>query len=374
MLNHLRRGISAALVSVVLAGCGGSAGSAPAKPAASGPATLTKDSSAADVFAYSGANRKQLLEDGAKREGKVVVYTIWPVDLRAKPVVDAFHKQYPDIDVQIVNGQSNDINSRVLAEYQATKYTGDLVESGFDTISLLTSKGYLAKYASPVLDGIPANVKDPGGLFVADRQTPLVFAFNTTKIPASDAPTTWDNLLDPKWKGKVTTEDASQAIRYFGGLLRVKGEDYLRKLATQNLTIYGIPQSGVRGFLLSGEVPASFPNSLGNVLVDVKKNAPLAWSAMEKTPMEVGWLGMLSHAPHPFATALFVDWLLSDDGQNAMVTTGEGAVRQGIASPFSEFKIDSFYTEIEVGPSQFLTEYDKWQTLFNQLMGTARKS
>src|SRR5262249_33516143 len=116
------------------------------------------------------------------------------------------------------------------------------------------------------------------------------------------------------------------------------------------------------------------PNSLGNILVDLKKNAPLAWSAMEKTPMEVGWLGMLSKAPHPFATALFVDWLLSDDGQNAMVTTGEGAVRQGIASPFSEFKIDPFYTEIVVGQNQFLTEYEKWQNLFNQLMGPTRKS
>ena len=49
-----------------------------------------------------------------------------------------------------------------------------------------------------------------------------------------------------------------------------------------------------------------FPNSLGNILVDLKKNAPLGWSAMEKTPMEVGWLGMLSKSPHPFATALFV--------------------------------------------------------------------
>ena len=98
-----------------------------------------------------------------------------------------------------------------------------------------------------------------------------------------------------------------------------------------------------------------------------KQGAPFAWSAMEKTPMEVGWLGMLKDAPHPYATALFVDWLLSDEGQASMVTTGEGAVRNGVPSPFSQFNISSFYTELSMQPTDYLAAYDKWQALFNQL-------
>jgi ABC-type Fe3+ transport system substrate-binding protein len=113
---------------------------------------------------------------------------------------------------------------------------------------------------------IPSKLRDPDGKFMADREIPLVVSYNTNNVKDSDVPKTYDDLLAPSWANKLTTSAGGLLVPWTGAMLQIKGEDFIRKLAAQKVSVQTIPPAAVIGLVGSGEVTALFPASLGDTL------------------------------------------------------------------------------------------------------------
>jgi iron(III) transport system substrate-binding protein len=329
------------------------------KPAAQAPTTP------AEIYMYSGADRQQVLEEGAMKEGKILWYTTLIVNDRARPLAEAFRKKYSYITIEPIFIEQ--ILARTSEEYKANRFEVDFFETSFVSMVGLKEAGLISRFTSPSLTGIPKEVQDPDGFFVGDRENPLGMAFNTKQVPESDTPKSFDDLLDPKWKDRLTTNDGSQGIQFFGAMLELKGEDYVRNLAQQNVTVYSLAAKAATELVISGEITATFPSSVGHVSASRKDNAPVAWTGFEKAPTALGYLAVASKAPHPYSAALFADFLISEDGQLAMSQTGEGATRTGITNAYGGHSFTKTFMDFTVPQNRYMGEFDKWTTLFKSL-------
>src|SRR5439155_25189715 len=113
----------------------------------------------------------------------------------------------------------------------------------------------------------------------------------------------------------VTTDTGSRTV---GAMLKVKGEEYLKKLRAQDLTMHSVSAQALNDMIISGEVEASPTIFRNHALVAAAKGAPVAWVPMEIVPASAGSAGLSAQAPHPHAAVLFIDFLFSPDGQKIL--------------------------------------------------------
>ena len=333
------------------------------------PPALAAATPAEDVFAYAAPDRQQKLEEGAKKEGKILWYTTMILDQRARPLAAAFRKKYPFIDVAVVQLDTGPLVQRSVSEFNARKLDLDVVEGNLPVALALKDVGALAKFRSPQMAGLAPAVIDPEGYFVADREVPLGFGYNTTLLPEAQVPKSRDDLLNPVLKGKLSTNDSVQGAIYFGAILREKGEDFVRKLAVQQITVYSnMSSNAVTDLVASGVAVATFPTSVGQVTSIRDKGAPIAWTPLGKAFTVTGVLGALANSPHPNATALFLDFLISDDGQQTMVSTGEGGTRIGLANRYGGYVFEKQYLDTSIPQAEYLNTIKNWANMFNSIM------
>jgi iron(III) transport system substrate-binding protein len=320
-----------------------------------------------DVFAYTGPDRQQKLEEGAKKEGKILWYTTMILDQRSRPLAEAFRKNYPFVEVQIVQLDTGPLIQRALGEFNAKKFDLDMIEGNLPVPLALKNVGALAKFRSPQIAGLPPAVVDPDGYFVADREVPLGFGYNTNQM--KEPPKSFDELLTPAMKGKLTTNDSVQAATYFGAMARDKGMDFVRQLATQQVMVYSnMSSNAVTDLVASGVAVSTFPTSVGQVVSRRDKGAPIAWAPLGKALTALGLFGALANSPHPHATALFLDFLISEDGQKTMVSTGEGGTRVGLQNRYGGYVFEKQYLDTSIPQAEYLSTIKSWTDLFNSMM------
>ena len=143
--------------------------------------------------------------EAAKKEGKVVWYTSLALS-SAEKVAKMFEAAYPGIKVEVHRTGSQRILQRVMQELQANIKNVDVIHtSDAGHYVLLKDKKLLMKYTPAGVDRFPTAFKDKDGYHYGLRATVNVIAYNTKSLSAAEAPQTWKDLLDPKWKGKLVT-------------------------------------------------------------------------------------------------------------------------------------------------------------------------
>jgi iron(III) transport system substrate-binding protein len=162
---------------------------------------------------YQGADRETILVQGAKKEGQVVFYNshTW-----FKAVAQEFEKKYPFIKVAEWRAEGADVMKRAIEESQAGRFLVDVVESTAGNIGGIYATGLLQEHRSPELRFFDDDVTKKGknGIYYwADRETYISLGFNTNHIPAAEAPKRLNDLLDPKWKGKMSLAGGATAAR-----------------------------------------------------------------------------------------------------------------------------------------------------------------
>lgn len=321
-----------------------------------------------EVFTYSGADRQKVLEEGAKKEGAILWYTTMILDQRARPIANVFMKKYPFINVQIVQIDSGPMIPRVLGEFNAKKFDLDIVEGSYPVLLSLKKGGALAKFSSPALSAIPKGALDPQGYFFGDREIPQGFAYNTSAVPQDKVPKSAKDLLDPFWKGKLSTNDSVQGMNYFGALSVLYGDSYAKELSKHGVTVYSnMSSNAVTDLVASGVAIATFPTSVGQVVASQRKGAPIAWTSLGPAVTTVGMVGLLANAPHPHAAALFADFLASEEGQLTLVKTGEGGTRIGIANDYGGYQFEKNYFESTVPQDSYMDSVKDWAGYFKTL-------
>jgi iron(III) transport system substrate-binding protein len=262
------------------------------------------------------------LVEAAKKEGKFVLYTSLPTDA-AVALLTAFKDTYPFLDTsEFFRSTSYKTYSRFNIEAEAEKHIADCVSIAlWHPYPEWKEKGWLMKYDSPNYKDIPKAVQDPG-YFAALRAVSMVMAYNTTILSKDDVPTTWTDLLDPKWKGQIGvegTDSGSQHMQYYL-FKNVYGEDYWDKLLNNEPRIFS-GQGAMFTALLRGEIKVTM-HGQGYMIYRYREleGAPVqgVWPA-DCVPMYAGPVALTATAPHPNAAKLFMDWILSKEGQEAMV-------------------------------------------------------
>jgi hypothetical protein len=163
----------------------------------------------------------QLIER-AKKEGTFLLYTSMNTP-DVTQLIDGFRQRYPFIAPKSYTTRSAALLERVITEARAGKHFADVIQGNAFTLFLLGKRGHLEPYASPESRSFPDSYRDPAGTWVAAYLQLNVIGYNTKLIPRSEAPKGYEDLLAPKWKGKMGLDD-KQYI-WFDGLLKVMGRE-----------------------------------------------------------------------------------------------------------------------------------------------------
>ncbi|HEY6259195.1 MAG TPA: extracellular solute-binding protein [Xanthobacteraceae bacterium] len=340
--------ISPAKLLVSLALC------AAALPALAAPQTV------AEIANYAGADRQQLLEDGARREGTLMLYA---TGTQIQPLLDRFGQKYPFIKVAMPRASSADVTRKVIEEYGAGLYQVDAYELSSYGLVVLREQGLLQPLASPELADYDTNTIEPGRNWVSVRESYLGIGYNTQKISAQDAPKSYQDLLDPKWKGKMAISGSlSTSANWVGAMVLALGTDYVRKLGQQNIRVYELTGRALANLTIAGEVPLSPTTYNSHVEASRAQGAPIAWNVPGPVPVTDTSVALALKAPHPHAAMLLIDFLMSKEGQAIYRDLGYAPSRTGMA-PQDFPMLQKLYL---TNRPNYVAEFEQWAAMMQQ--------
>jgi iron(III) transport system substrate-binding protein len=273
----------------------------------------------------------------AEKEGKVVWYS--SVDVKvAEGVAAMFRKAYPKIDIDVERSGSERVFQRINQEQSSGIKNVDVVNSSDASHFIFwKQKGWLAKHTPPDVQQYAAEYKDPEGYFATWRATLCVMGYNTNLVPAADAPRGYEDLLDPKWKGKLTKAHPGYSGTALTGTYAVSkalGWSYLEKLAKQGVqqlqSTTATPKS-----IASGERAVMVDGNEYNMFIEIAKKSPVkVIYAKEGTPFVASPTAIFADAPHPNAARVLQNFLYTMPVQQYIVDTGGvRSVHPGVKDP-----------------------------------------
>jgi len=272
-------------------------------------------------FAPPAAAQDAARAEAAKKEGKVVWYTSLALP-SAEKVAKLFEAAYPGIKVEVHRTGSQRILQRVMQELQANIKNVDVVHtSDAGHYVLLKEKKLLARHTPAGVERFPAGFKDRDGYYYGLRATVNVIAYNTQKVTAAEAPKTWKDLLDPKWKGRMVTAHPGYSgviATHVLALVHLHGWEYFQALAKNQLMLV---QSAVdpSGVVASGERPVAVNGGEYTFYQSKKQGNPVEIVyPKEGVPLVVSPTAITSFAPHPQAARLFTDFSFTREVQQVM--------------------------------------------------------
>jgi iron(III) transport system substrate-binding protein len=259
--------------------------------------------------------------EAAKKEGKVVWYTSLVLP-SAEKVAKLFEAAYPGIKVEVHRTGSQRILQRVMQELQANIKNADVVHtSDAGHFVLLKDKKLLARYTPAGVDKFPAGFKDKDGYYFGLRATVNAITYNTKLLPAAEAPKTWKDLLDPKWKGKLVTAHPGYSgviATHVLALVHLHGWDYFKQLA-QNRVMLTQSAADPPGVVASGERVVAVNGGDYSAYQLKKKGNPIEIVyPKEGVPLVVSPTAITVWAPHPNAARLFTDFTFTREVQQVM--------------------------------------------------------
>jgi len=282
--------------------------------------TIVMAISGAVVFAGPAFAQDARLE-AARKEGKVVWYTSLALP-SAEKVAKLFEAAYPGIKVEVHRTGSQRVLQRVMQELQANIKNADVLHtSDAGHFVLLKEKKLLMKYTPAGVEKFPPGFKDRDGYHYGLRATVSVIAYNPKVIPPAEAPKTWKDLLDPKWKGKMVTAHPGYSgiiATHVLALVNLHGWDYFKQLAQNKLMLV---QSAVdpSGVVASGERPVAVNGGDYTFAQTKRKGNPIEIVyPKEGVPLIVSPTAITSFAPHPNTARLFTDFIFTREVQQVL--------------------------------------------------------
>jgi len=277
----------------------------------------------ADIVNYRGPDREQRLIEGAKKEGQVVLYSALIVNQMLRPLTAGFMKKYPFIKMTYYRADSEELLAKLSAETRANNVVADVFEgSGGGEIAV--EAGFTQPFFTPALDIYPKMYLDPKSHLAPTRLSYFSIAYNTRQVAAGKVPKTYEDLLDPQWKGKMAWPYANTGRYLFMINLRAawgeeRAMEYFRKLAEQK--IINFASGSARTLVdrvIAGEYPIAINIYAHHPLISAGKGAPVYSQLMDPVPSAAGTLTVMKGAKHPHAAMLLTDFILSKEGQEIM--------------------------------------------------------
>ena len=281
------------------------------------------------LISYSAANAQAVNLEAAKKEGRVVLYgTVVPQAMES--IFNSFEKKY-GIKVDYWRASANGVAERAANEWRAGRPGFDIVEGNPGLNATLKKEGGFAKYIPPSSEKFAEHFQDKDSQMTAWRLIPISVLYNTDTVKAADRPRTLDDLIDPRWKGKITIPNPTQhaeTAQFFWNLQKFRGDkwlDFVKALAKQEPHLVEsfapVPNALIRGEAQIG---------LGYIKYLKQYKGPLGYVLLDKHLTELNVMSIGSKATNPNAARLYVEFICSVEGQKLVAEQGEFALYPGI--------------------------------------------
>lgn len=308
----------------------------------------------------------------ARKEGKVMMYgeIITPT---SRAIKEGFEAKYPGITMEFIYQSGQPLMNRIVTEQDGGRYLADVFVIDTVRMPYLKEKGYLAPHESPEQKAYDKQWwSDPPNWWIRNHLYLGGIMYNTKLVAAADVPKTYEDLLDPKWKGKIAlvspiTNDLMLAL--FAGWIRDMGEQkataFFEKLAAQKPYVFGPGGIRVSQGVGTGEFPIGI-GFIGHVYSVGKETGGNMAFAQTNPVYALGGPGfaLAKRAPHPNAARLLVDYMLSAEVQNKIAVMGYRSTRPGVtASP------ELAAAKVSVPPVPAGADAEKLRTRLKQYFG-----
>jgi iron(III) transport system substrate-binding protein len=296
-----------------------------------------------------GQTHEQLVA-GAKKEGKLVVYASATAP-QLQMYFAVFNKRYPFIKTEYFRTGKQKLVIKILFEEQAKQRIADVIHTSVIETSILKRRGVLSKYVPLEAAVLPAQYKDPEGFWTSAYASGTLLGYNSKQVKRAEVPKNYDELLNPRWKNAIAID--SNKIEWFAMLLKLKGRAYMEKLAALNPTIRD-GNTLVLQLLAAGEFPVS-AGVYEYSIEDLKnKGAPVDWIGLEPVITYTVASSLPSQPNNPNAAKLFIEWLLSKEGQEVINQYGRVPIRDDVESKYGKIlkQHKLLMTDIDLGQKE----------------------
>jgi iron(III) transport system substrate-binding protein len=262
------------------------------------------------------------LEDAARAEAEVVLYSSLNNE-QIVTLVEAFKKKYPSIKPSFYRATSERVLQRTATEAKAGRFAVDVVTAAGFQLQLMKELGLTQSFTPPDTSAYDAGFKDPDGHWINVHSLLNSMAYNTQLVRAHEAPKKYEDLLAPRWKGRigVNVQDPEWYVNLQRRWGKEKARGYLKALATQ--------QPGIRDghnltaqLLAAGEFHA-VTNTYAHIAARIKsQGGPIQYVFDEPVITYVHPVALVKAAPHPNAGKLLISFILSVEGQRMLRDQG----------------------------------------------------
>ena len=323
-------------------------------------AQVKANATAAGVGLYAGPARLRKLVEGAKKEGGLNLYTSAQSDDMGL-LVGAYEKKYA-VKVNVWRASSEKVLQRAIAEARAGRFSCDILETNGPEMEAMHREQLLEEFFSPHFKDLPPAAFPRHRHYVADRFNFFTVAYNTNLVKADEVPKTYEDLLHPRFAGRVGIEAGD--ADWFGAMVKAMGEEkglaFFRKLAAAKPEI----RSGhtlMAELVASGEIPLAATIYNHNAERLVVKGAPIRWKALKPTFGRPNAIGVARRAPHPYAALLFSDFMLSLEGQTILKERNRVPSSRAVDTHLNKFPFEM------IDPVITLDEAGRWEKLWSDL-------
>lgn len=314
----------------------------------------------AALAALTGAERQKRLAEGAKKEGVVSIYTSMPLDDMAA-LTSAFEAKY-GVKAKVWRSGSEKILQRGLLEAKANRFEVDVFETNSPEMEVLSREKVLIAANSPFLNELIPQAIPSHKEWIATRLNIFTCAYNTKLVKKEELPKTYQDLLDPKWKGKLSVEadDSDWLAETVMKMGEEKGIALFKEIARKNAISVRKGHTLLSNLVASGEVPLAL--TVYNYKIEQMKNsgAPIDWFALDPTIARPNANGVARNAPHPHAALLFQDFELTE-GQQILGKRDFIPTSTKIPSNLNKMPL------IFANPKTTLDDGQKWNKIYDDI-------
>ena len=317
--------------------------------------------SVAELANYTGADRQQRLVEGAKKEGALTIYTSAQTD-DIGALVTGYEKKY-GVKVNIWRAGSEKVLQRAVTEARGNRHTVDIVETNGPELESMSREKVFQAVKSPYLAQLIPQALRPHGEWVGTRLNVFVQAYNTNQVKKEELPKSWDDLLHPRWKGRlgIEAEDQDWLSGVIGELGEARGVKLFKDIVAANGMSVRKGHTLLTQLVVSGEIP--FALTVYNYKAEQlkEKGAPIGWLSIGTPIARPNGVGVARNAPNPHAAILFFDYEISEEGQKILASRDFVPTSTKVDTPFNK------------GPLKFvdarlmLDEYEKWTKLYEEI-------
>jgi iron(III) transport system substrate-binding protein len=312
------------------------------------------------LYMYQGADRDSRVIEGAKKERQVVVYT--SLNLKdSVPIAEAFEKKF-GVKLTLWRSSSEKVLQRAVTEARAGRFSVDAFELNGPELEAMYREGLLDEFYSPQFKNLPPAAFPKHRHYAADRFNFFTIAYNTNLVKPNEVPNSYEDLLHPRWVGRIGIEASD--TDWFGSIVKLMGEDkglaFFRKLSQMKPQIR-TGHTLMAELVASGEIPLAatiYNHNAERLLVN---GAPVKWKALTPTFGRPNGVAVAKRAQRPHAALLFVDFMLSMEGQTLIKQRNRVPASTAVDTNLNKFPYEM------IDPVVVLDEAEKWEKLWSEL-------